>query len=105
MIDPQLQGITWVRERERVNELVIVRLEQKDMIRKLKMALEKGTPVLIENMGERVDAVLAPVISRSLTKKGNRMSLKLGDDEVEYNPKFRLYMHTKLSNPHYPPEI
>ena len=105
MIDPQLQGITWVRERERVNDLLVVRLEQKDMLRKLKAALEKGAPVLIENMGERIDAVLAPVISRSLTKKGNRMSLKLGDDEVEYNQRFRLYMHTKLSNPHYPPEI
>lgn len=81
LIDPQLQGITWVRQKEAPNDLLVVRLEQKDMIRKLKMAIEKGTPVLIENMGERIDAVLGPVISRSLTKKGNRMSLKLGDDE------------------------
>ena len=25
--------------------------------------------------------------------------------EVEFHPDFRLYLHTKLSNPHYPPEI
>lgn len=31
--------------------------------------------------------------------------LKLGDKEVEYNPEFRFYVTTKLSNPHYTPEI
>jgi dynein heavy chain len=105
MIDPQLQGITWVREKEKANGLLIMRLDQKDMLRKLETALERGTPVLIENMGERIDAVLQPVISRQLIKKGRNQYLKLGDKEVEFNPKFRLYLHTKLSNPHYPPEV
>ncbi len=105
MIDPQLQGITWVKEREKSKGLIVLRLEQKDMIRKLETALEKGSTVLIENMGERIDAVLAPVIARSLIKKGSRMYLKLGDKEVEYHKNFKLYMHTKLSNPHYPPEV
>ena len=31
--------------------------------------------------------------------------LRLGDKEVEYNPDFRFYITTKLSNPHYTPEI
>ena len=31
--------------------------------------------------------------------------MKLGDKELEFNPNFRLFIHTKLSNPHYPPEI
>lgn len=31
--------------------------------------------------------------------------IKLGDKEIEYNPEFRFYITTKLSNPHYTPEI
>lgn len=31
--------------------------------------------------------------------------VKIGDNEVEYDVKFRLYLQTKLSNPHYKPEI
>lgn len=30
--------------------------------------------------------------------------MKLGDKDVEYNPDFRFYITTKLSNPHYTPE-
>ncbi|KAE9148960.1 Dynein alpha chain, flagellar outer arm [Phytophthora fragariae] len=29
----------------------------------------------------------------------------MGDKMVELHPDFRLYLHTKLSNPHYPPEL
>ena len=31
--------------------------------------------------------------------------IRLGDKEIEYNPDFRFYITTKLSNPHYAPEI
>merc|ERR1719230_1552914 len=31
--------------------------------------------------------------------------VKLGDKEIVLHPNFKLFMQTKLSNPHYPPEI
>jgi ATP-binding dynein motor region len=31
--------------------------------------------------------------------------MRLGDKEVEYNKDFRFYITTKLSNPHYAPEV
>ena len=36
---------------------------------------------------------------------GGRWLIRLGDKEVEYSPEFRFYITTKLSNPHYTPEI
>jgi dynein heavy chain len=103
IIDPQLQGIKWIKERER--NLQIVRLGQKDLIRKLEIALENGYTILIENLGESIDAAIMPVIQRATIKRGTKLFLKLGDKEVDFHPEFRLYLHTKLSNPHYPPEI
>lgn len=36
---------------------------------------------------------------------GGAYMIKLGDKEIEYNPEFQFYITTKLSNPHYTPEI
>ena len=37
--------------------------------------------------------------------QGGRLLIKLGDSEVDYDKSFRLYMTTKLGNPHYLPEV
>lgn len=105
LIDPQLQGIEWIRAKERNRNLQVVRLGQKTLLDKLKAALENGWALLIENLEETVDAVLDPVIRRAGVKRGKKQFLKVGDTEVEWHPQFRLYLHTKLSNPHFPPEI
>ncbi|GMH84222.1 hypothetical protein TrST_g13493, partial [Triparma strigata] len=107
MIDPQLQGIAWVRNMEsgEDRDLQIVRLGQKDLIRKLERALDRGTVLLIENLGETLEAVLNPVIQRATIKRGSKYFIKVGDKECDFHPNFRLYLHTKLGNPHYPPEI
>merc|ERR1719473_333436 len=77
----------------------------KKMINTFEVSIDQGKSVLIENMGEKVDAVLAPVISRTTIKRGNKRVIKLGDKEIVLSPQFKLFMQTKLSNPHYPPEI
>jgi dynein heavy chain len=107
LIDPQLQGIAWIRNRESGadRDLQIVRLGQKDLIRKLEKALDRGTTILIENLGETLEAVLNPVIQRATIKRGSKFFIKVGDKECDFHPNFKLYLHTKLGNPHYPPEI
>jgi len=105
MIDPQLQGISWIREREKENNLQVTRLGNKNMIRVFEQAIEAGYSVLLENLDESVDAVLSPVISRATIRRGKSRYIKVGDKELNLAPTFKLFMHTKLSNPHYPPEI
>merc|ERR1719355_82511 len=60
---------------------------------------------MIENMSETIEAVVMPVVSRNTVKRGNKKLVKLGDKEIVLKDSFRLFMQTKLSNPHYPPEI
>lgn len=61
--------------------------------------------MLIENLPVDVDAVLDSVIGKQTIKKGKNVIMRIGDAEVEYDSRFRLYLQTKLSNPHYKPEI
>lgn len=105
LVDPQLQGVAWVRAMETPNGLETVRLGNSDVIFKLKAAIENGLPLLLENLGEEIDAVIMPIVSRQTIKRGSKLYLKLGEEEVSYHADFRLYLHTKLTNPHYKPEI
>ena len=105
MCDPQLQGIAWIKEREAKNNLQVVRMGAPKTADIMEKAIENGTSVLIENMGESIDAVLMPTVTRATYKKGRSLYVKMGDKDVEYHPNFKLFLHTKMSNPHYPPEI
>jgi dynein heavy chain len=105
LIDPQLQGIVWVKTKEQKNNLLVTRLGVKGMLDKMERCIENGEPVLIENLDETVDAVLGPIVGRQFFKKNRKLNVKLGDKEVEVSPNFKLFLHTKLMNPHYPPEI
>ena len=67
--------------------------------------MEDGLPCLIENLTEAIDPILEPVLGRMITKKGSQYLIKLGDKEVSYNQNFKLYLQTRLSNPHYKPEM
>ncbi|TRY82989.1 hypothetical protein DNTS_022847 [Danionella cerebrum] len=102
MVDPQLQGAKWIRNRYK-EDLRIIRIGQRGYLDSIEQALSLGEVVLIENLEESVDPVLGPLLGRETIKKGR--CIKIGDKECEYNPSFRLILHTKLANPHYQPEL
>ncbi|XP_007946239.1 dynein axonemal heavy chain 9 [Orycteropus afer afer] len=102
MVDPQLQGIKWIKNKYGEN-LQVTQIGQKGYLQTIERALEAGDVVLIENLEEFIDPVLGPLLGREVIKKGR--FIKIGDKECEYNPKFRLILHTKLANPHYQPEL
>jgi dynein heavy chain len=105
IIDPQLQGQKWIKGKEG-NELNIIQLSQKGWLKKIEMAVTNGTVLMIENVPQEIDAVLDPLLGRQITKKGkNSFTIKLGSEDIEYSKSFRLYLQTKLINPHYKPEL
>lgn len=40
-----------------------------------------------------------------MKKVGRDYYVRIGDNEVEFNPKFKLYITTRMQNPHYTPEV
>ena len=102
MIDPQLQGLKWIKNKYG-DSLHVIRLTQKTYLDIVERCVSQGNSLLIENMTEDIDPVLEPLLGRMLIKKGT--AIKLGDKEIEYHPSFKLFLHTKMANPHYKPEL
>lgn len=68
----------------------VIRLTQQDYMRILENAIQFGQPVLLENIGEELDAALEPLLLKQTFKSSGTLCIKLGDSIVEYNDKFRL---------------
>ena len=105
MIDPQGQANRWVKNMERKNKVEVMKLSDGDYMRKLENCIQFGYPVLLENVGEELDATLEPLLLKSVFKQGGAMCIRLGDATIEYAENFKLYITTKLRNPHYLPEV
>ncbi|KAL8453322.1 hypothetical protein Emag_001932 [Eimeria magna] len=83
----------------------VLRLNTPRMVALVEQAIQQGSSVLIENLEQSIDPVLAPLVGRQTIRKGRSQYIKLGDKEIPYNPNFKLFLQTRLSNPHYPPEL
>nr|XP_055065627.1 dynein axonemal heavy chain 11 isoform X2 [Misgurnus anguillicaudatus] len=102
IIDPQLQASKWIRNLYGPN-MRVLQYGQKGYLAVIEQALACGEVVLIENMKETVDPLLEPLIGRQTLRNGR--FIRLGDKECEFNSGFRLLLHTKQANPHFPPEL
>ncbi|CAK0818714.1 unnamed protein product [Prorocentrum cordatum] len=105
MIDPQLQGVKWVKQRIG-EDLQVLQFTMNNWLQKVIFCIQMGGQLLLESVGSEIDAILEPVLSRAVVKRGRTaMIIKIGGEEVDYDPKFQLYLQSKLPNPHYRPEI
>ena len=106
-IDPQMQAVLWIKKKEgRALDGKIKTFNDSDFLKQVELAIQYGSPFLFENVDEYVDPVIDPVLERNVTVGANgRVTIMLGDKEVEWDSNFRMYMCSKLPNPHYGPEI
>ncbi|XP_023309976.1 dynein heavy chain 1, axonemal-like [Anoplophora glabripennis] len=104
-IDPQGQANKWVKNMGKQMGLTICKLADKDLMRTIESAIRFGKAVLIENVGMELDPALDPVLLKQVYMQSGTLVVKLGDVVVPYDNNFKLFITTKLPNPHYTPEV
>ena len=105
-IDPQGQANKWIRALESsARQLAVARPGEKNLLRSLEVSVRSGGAVLLEDVGEALDPSLETVLAQAVYHDQGRTLLKVGDTAVDFNDAFRLYITTKLPNPHYLPEV
>jgi len=78
----------------------------KDFLRDMTSAIRLGKPVLIEDIEENIDPALDPILLKQYFKSdAGIIQIKIGDKNEDYDENFKLFMTTKMPNPHYIPEI
>ncbi|KYQ51703.1 Dynein heavy chain 10, axonemal [Trachymyrmex zeteki] len=103
-IDPQQQALNWIKKREQKKNLKILSFTDADFLKQVELAIKYGLPVLVQDADE-VDPILANVLSKNIQTIAGRTFVILGDKEVDYDPQFRIYLTTKMTNPMLDPAL
>ncbi|CAG9862849.1 unnamed protein product [Phyllotreta striolata] len=105
VIDPQCQAMKWIKAKEAKNGLHVIDFGTTNYMLIVEKAIQIGTPILLQNIGETIDPSLEPVVGKAIVKSGGDLLIKIEDKLLSYNEQFKFFITTKLTNPHYPPEI
>ena len=104
-IDPQQQAVRWIKKKESESNLTVKRFTDGDFMKHLELAVQFGNPFLFENVDTFIDPMIDPILEKNTFMQGPQRMIRLGDKVVEWDSEFRLYLTTKLANPHYSPEV
>ena len=104
-IDPQQQAVNWLKRGNAKTGMTVKTLNDSDFMKHLELAIQFGKAFLFESVGEELDPMLDPILEKAITVDGGAKTIQLGDKKVDWDDNFRLFLTTKLANPHYSPEV
>jgi len=103
-VDPEMQAINWIKRKEG-NTMKTISFSTENYMKHVIGAIKNGYSILFENVGEAIDPNISPVLEKNYREKAGITKIMLDGTDIDVDPKFRLFMTSKLSNPHYTPEI
>ncbi|KAG2382014.1 hypothetical protein C9374_005806 [Naegleria lovaniensis] len=105
LVDPQGQGLAWLKKKFEKHNLRIARLTDKYFRNVLEEAISNGYPLIIENVEEEIDPMLDPLLEKSFVAQGKQKQVIIQDKAIDYDDSFKLFLTTKIANPNFSPEL
>ena len=104
IIDPTGQAMAFVQSYYKEFKLKTTSFDAVKFMKVMENGLRFGLPVLIENV-EKIDPLMNSILNKEVTKQGGRNLVRIGDQEIDFNPKFKLFMLTRNSETKFTPDI
>jgi dynein heavy chain len=110
IIDPQKQFNKFIknyskkRSVEAKKNFTVTKIHKK-FGAQLEMAISNGETLIVENIGEKIDPILDPILRNEVIHSGGYKYMTVGSTLVGWNKDFKIYLISNLSNPHYTPDL
>ena len=94
----------WLKKHLEQNEIPFEVTNQEDdrFLLTLELAIRFGKSLVVEQVNF-ISPILYPVLRKDLAGQGVYKVLQIGEKQVDFNPKFKLYLTTRNDNPNIPP--
>lgn len=104
IIDPAGQAITFLTNEYKDKRLVKTSFTDQTFMKNLETAIRFGTPLVVMDV-DKVDPILNNVLNKETHKNGPRTLISLGDQDIDFNPAFELFMCTRDSSAQFTPDL
>jgi dynein heavy chain 1 len=113
IIDPSAQAIDFIvnlykdegHSTDRVAKTLIrTSFIDDSFMKQLETSLRFGLPILIQDV-EKIEPILNTILNKEIIKTGGRNLIRVGDQEVDFAPDFRLFMITRNPDAHFTPDL
>lgn len=94
IIDPSGQAIEFAMNKFKNEKIQKTSFLDNAFRKTLAGAIRFGTTLLVENV-EHIDPILNPVLNKEIQKTGGRSLVRIGTEEVDYSPNFKIILTTK----------
>lgn len=94
VIDPSGQAISFLLNKHKKEKIQTTSFLDKAFTKTLAGAVRFGTTLLVENV-EKIDPILNPILNKELQRTGGRTLVRIGTEEVDYSPQFKIILSTK----------
>lgn len=78
MIDPQLQASKWIKNMQKKNEIVQLKIGSDGLLKKIETVIRMKYSILLEMPDKNIDPALDSLLSKDYQVSNNRYFAKLG---------------------------
>lgn len=104
IIDPSGQATQFLMNEYRDKRIVTTSFLDDNFLKTLESAMRFGNPLIIQDV-ENLDPILNPVLNKEMRKAGGRVLVRLGNQDIDFSPSFRLFLTTRDASVNFPPDV
>jgi dynein heavy chain 1 len=104
IIDPSGQATNFVIQKYSNRKIVQTSFLDSNFLKILASAIRFGTALLVSDV-ESIDPILNPVLNKELQKTGGRTLIRLGNEDIDFSPKFMIILSTRNPLAHFAPDL
>lgn len=94
IIDPSGHAIAFIMNKYKDEKIQKTSFLDNAFMKTLAGAVRFGTTLLVEN-ANHIDPILNPLLNKEISRTGGRALIRIGTEDVDYSPKFRIILTTK----------
>ena len=99
VIDPSSQATEWLKVHLGKEETIeVVNVNDERFFLNLELAVRFGKTLIIQDVN-KIEPVLYPILREEVVGQGPYKTVQVGEKQIDFNPKFKLFMVTKNPNP------